>query len=91
MTIRSIVDGALRRIKMLYKIPNILWGKTRFDLHIIQSDLDILFDIFVHVHSMSNADRLSNLRREWGNSPMVLFLLSSLFWSVAVVMYSVMN
>ena len=89
MTIRSIVDGAVRIIKLLYKIPIIFGG---FDLHIIQSDLDILFgDIFVHVHSMSNVDRLPNLRREWSNSPVVLLLLSRLFWSVAVAMYSAIN
>ena len=34
------------RIKLLYKIFNIFWGKNRFNLHIIPSDLDILFDIF---------------------------------------------
>ena len=34
------------RIKLLYKIFNIFWGKIRFNLHIIPSDLDILFDIF---------------------------------------------
>ena len=34
------------RIKLLYKIFNIFWGKHRFNLHIIPSDLDILFDIF---------------------------------------------
>ena len=61
------------RIKLLYKILNIFWGKYRFNLHIISSDFDILLDIFVHVHSMSNADRLSNLRRGWSNSPMFLF------------------
>ena len=34
------------RIKLLYKIFNIFWSKNRFTLHIIPSDLDILFDIF---------------------------------------------
>ena len=34
------------RIKLLYKIFSIFWGKNRFNLHIIPSDLDILFDIF---------------------------------------------
>ena len=34
------------RIKLLYKIFNIFWGKNRFSLHIIPSDLDILFEIF---------------------------------------------
>ena len=34
------------RIKLLYKIFNIFWGKNRFNLHIIPSDLDIVFDIF---------------------------------------------
>ena len=34
------------RIKLLYKIFNIFWGKNRFNLHIIPSDLDILFEIF---------------------------------------------
>ena len=34
------------KIKLLYKIYNIFWGKNRFNLHIIPSDLDILFDIF---------------------------------------------
>ena len=34
------------RIKLLYKILNIFWGKNRFNLHTIPSDLDILFDIF---------------------------------------------
>ena len=34
------------RIKLLYKIFNIFWGKNRFNLHKIPSDLDILFDIF---------------------------------------------
>ena len=34
------------RIKLLYKIFNIFWGKNRFNLHIIPSDLDILFDTF---------------------------------------------
>ena len=33
------------RIKLLYKIFNIFWGKNRFNLHIISSDLDILFEI----------------------------------------------
>ena len=51
------------RIKQLYKIFNIFGGKNRFNLHIIPSDLDILFDIFVHAHSMSNTDRLSNLKK----------------------------
>ena len=45
------------RIKLLYKIFNIFWGKNRFNLHIIPSDLDILFDIFCtcpfHVKSWS--------------------------------------
>ena len=44
------------RIKLLYKIFNIFLGKKLFSLHIIPSDLDILFDIFVHVHFISNAD-----------------------------------
>ena len=52
------------RIKLLYKIFNIFWDTNRFNLHIIPSDLDIRFDIFVHAHSMSNADRLSNLRNQ---------------------------
>ena len=34
------------RIKLLYKTFNIFWGKNRFNLHIIPSDLDILFEIF---------------------------------------------
>ena len=57
MTVRSNVDGA-----ELSKILNIFLGKNCINLHIIPRDLDILFDIFVHVHSMSNADQLSNLR-----------------------------
>ena len=55
------------RIKLLYWILNTSWaggGKKRFNLHIIPSDLDTLFAIFVHVHSTSNADRLSNLRNQ---------------------------
>ena len=49
------------RIRLLYKIHNILCSifLFRFDLHIILSDLDILFDIFAHVNSMANVDRLS--------------------------------
>ena len=34
------------RIKLLYRIINTCWGRKRFNLHIIPSDLDILFDIF---------------------------------------------
>ena len=34
------------RIKLLYRILNTCWGRKRFNLHIIPSDLDILFDIF---------------------------------------------
>ena len=49
------------RIKLLYKILDIFWCKNRSNLHIIPSDLDILFDIFVPVHPMSNSDRLSKL------------------------------
>ena len=48
------------RMKLLYRILNTCWDKrNRFNLHIIPSDLGTLFDIFVKVHSMSNADRLS--------------------------------
>ena len=62
MTIRSNVDEA--ELSCYIKVSIYFGVKTRFNLHIIPSDLDILFDIFVHVHSMSNADRLSNLWRE---------------------------
>ena len=34
------------RIKLLYKILNIFWGKICFNLHKIPSDLNILFDVF---------------------------------------------
>ena len=47
------------RIKLLYKVLNVSWGKNRFNLHIIPSDLDILFHNFAHAHSMLNAE-LSN-------------------------------
>ena len=60
MTIRTIVDGA--ELSCYIKSSIYFGGNNRFNLHIIPSDLDILFDISVHVHSMSNADRLSNLR-----------------------------
>ena len=47
MTICSIVDWG--GIKFLYKILNIFGGKNRFSLHIIPSDLDTLFDIFLYM------------------------------------------
>ena len=34
------------RIELLYRILNNFWGKKHFNLYIIPSDLDILFDIF---------------------------------------------
>ena len=37
------------RIKLLYRILNTCWGKKRFNLPIIPSDLDILFDIFLYM------------------------------------------
>ena len=37
------------RIVLLHKIPNTFWGDKWFNLYIIPSDIDILFDIFAHV------------------------------------------
>ena len=44
MAIRSIVDGAELSCYTIF--PIYFGGKSRFDLHIIPSDLDILLDIF---------------------------------------------
>ena len=53
------------RIKELYECLNILGVNiSLICTHKVLGDLDIVFDILAHVHSMSNADHLSNLSNE---------------------------